>query len=252
MPSWTSCRVLTTTTSPTWWSSSPRSVLPRRRASPSRGATQYHVPITYGIEPFVSPATDTFCQHTMGTADVFVIEDARTDQRFVDIGWVDGTIAKARFYASAPLYAPNGEMVGRLCVIDPSERTLTPLQRRSLETLAASITQVIELRLLRDTRAPAGLAGVRPDRGDRRLPARGGAQPRPAGPAQLDHGVRGDARGRARRPVQPCGRGPADPHHARGGAHGRGCSTSRWSTAPPVRSPRSPRSTWPSSPSSWC
>jgi signal transduction histidine kinase len=113
---------------------------------------QYHVPITYGIEPFVSPASDTFCQHTMGTADIFVIEDARADPRFADIGWVDGTIAKARFYASAPLYAPTGEMVGRLCVIDPSVRTLTPLQRRSLETLAASVTQVIELRLLRDAR----------------------------------------------------------------------------------------------------
>ena len=28
---------------------------------------EYHVPITYGIAPFVSPSTDTFCQHTMGT-----------------------------------------------------------------------------------------------------------------------------------------------------------------------------------------
>ena len=77
MPSWASCRVLTTTTSPTWWSSSPRSATPRQRGSPSRAASDYHVPITYGIEPFVSPSTDTFCQHTMGTADVFAIEDAR-------------------------------------------------------------------------------------------------------------------------------------------------------------------------------
>ncbi len=43
-------------------------------------------------------------------------------------------------------------MVGRLCVIDPAVRTLTPLQRRSLETLAASVTQLIELRLLRGAR----------------------------------------------------------------------------------------------------
>ncbi|WP_027859873.1 GAF domain-containing sensor histidine kinase [Marmoricola sp. URHB0036] len=119
----------------------------------SRG-NEYHVPITYGIEPFVSPANDTFCQHTMGTTGVFVIEDARADPRFADIGWVDGTIAKSRFYASAPLYAPSGEMVGRLCVIDPAVRALTTLQRRSLETLAGSVTQVIELRLLRDARAP--------------------------------------------------------------------------------------------------
>jgi signal transduction histidine kinase len=118
----------------------------------SRGA-DYHVPITYGIEPFVSPSTDTFCRHTMDIAEVFSVEDARTDPRFADIGWVDGSIAKARFYASAPLYAPNGEMVGRLCVIDEAVRPLTPLQRRSLETLAASVTRFIELRLLRTARS---------------------------------------------------------------------------------------------------
>ena len=39
----------------------------------------YHVPITYGIAPFVCPSGDTFCQHTMGTDDVFTVEDARTD-----------------------------------------------------------------------------------------------------------------------------------------------------------------------------
>lgn len=112
----------------------------------------YHVPVTYGIEPFVSPSTDTFCQHTMGTSEVFSIDDARTDPRFAGIGWVDGTIAKARFYASAPLYAPNGDMVGRLCVIDPAPKTLTSPQRRSLATLAASVTHLIELRLLRDAK----------------------------------------------------------------------------------------------------
>jgi signal transduction histidine kinase len=112
----------------------------------------FHVPITYGIEPFVSPSSDTFCQHTMGTTAVYSIEDARSDPRFAEIGWVNGTIAKARFYASAPIYAPNGAMVGRLCVIDPETKTLTTLQRRSLATLGASITHLIELRLLRETK----------------------------------------------------------------------------------------------------
>ncbi len=112
----------------------------------------YHVPITYGLEPFVSPSTDTFCQHTMGSEGVFAIEDARADPRFAGIGWVDGTIASARFYASAPIYSPAGAMVGRLCVIDSTPRTLTSWQRDSLETLAASVTQLIELRLLRSDR----------------------------------------------------------------------------------------------------
>ena len=51
---------------------------------------EYHVPLTYGIMPFVCPSTDTFCQHTMSTAGVFAIDDARADPRFSDIGWVDG------------------------------------------------------------------------------------------------------------------------------------------------------------------
>ena len=115
----------------------------------------YHVPVTHGIEPLVCPSDDTFCRATMSTDGIFVVEDATTDPQFSSIGFVDGSIADARFYASAPLYAPSGEMVGRLCVIDPEPKTLTPLQRRSLETLALSVTKLIELRLLRERPAPS-------------------------------------------------------------------------------------------------
>ncbi len=114
--------------------------------------TEYHVPITYGLEPLVCSSDDTFCAYTMGTDGVFSVEDATLDPRFVDIGFVDGSLATARAYASAPLYAPSGQMVGRLCVIDPAPRTFTDLQRRSLDTLARSVTKVIELRLLQSRR----------------------------------------------------------------------------------------------------
>jgi signal transduction histidine kinase len=115
----------------------------------------YHVPVTHGIEPLVCPSDDTFCRATMSTDGVFLVEDAATDSRFSSIGFVDGRLADARFYASAPLYAPSGEMVGRLCVIDSDPKTLTPLQQRALETLALSVTKLIELRLLRDRPAPS-------------------------------------------------------------------------------------------------
>ena len=68
----------------------------------------YHVPVTHGIEPLVCPSDDTFCRATMSTDGIFVVEDATTDPQFSSIGFVDGSIADARFYASAPLYAPNG------------------------------------------------------------------------------------------------------------------------------------------------
>lgn len=112
----------------------------------------YHVPVAYGIAPFVCPADDKFCTYTMSTDGVFCVEDATADPRFAEISWVDGTLATARFYASAPLYGPSGQIVGRLCVIDSRTKTLTPLQLRSLETLALSVTKLIELRLLRSER----------------------------------------------------------------------------------------------------
>jgi signal transduction histidine kinase len=110
---------------------------------------EYHVPITHGITPFVCAAQETFCALTMGTDGLFTVEDARADSRFADIGFVDGRLARARFYASAPIHEPGGEMVGRLCVIGEQPRRLTDLQVRALSTLGLSVSKLIELRLLR-------------------------------------------------------------------------------------------------------
>lgn len=114
---------------------------------------EYQALITHGILPLTCPADDTFCQFTMTTDGVYAIEDARQDPRFTDIGWVDGRLAHVRFYASAPIYASAGHMVGRLCVIDSAPKQLSRLQLRSLEMFAFSITKLIELRLLQRTRA---------------------------------------------------------------------------------------------------
>lgn len=115
-----------------------------------RRGDEYAVPVTYGLDPFTCAAQDTFCRETMGTDGLFVVEDALADPRFATIGFVDGRLARARFYASAPVYAPGGEMVGRLCVIASEPRQLSPLQVRALETMGQNLTQLIELRLLRD------------------------------------------------------------------------------------------------------
>ncbi|ROR92275.1 sensor histidine kinase [Nocardioides aurantiacus] len=111
----------------------------------------FHVPLTFGIEPFVCPADDTFCATVMDRDEVVVVPDAQERAEFRTISWVDGTRASTRFYASAPLHSPDGGSLGRLCVIDPRPHDLGPLQRRSLGTLAASVTQLIELRLRRET-----------------------------------------------------------------------------------------------------
>lgn len=113
-----------------------------------RRGEYYHVPITHGIDPFVCAAEETFCRLTMETDEVFTVEDARRDPRFADIGFVNGFLARARFYASAPIHDPAGSMVGRLCIIADEPRQLSEVQVRGLETLGVSVSKIIELRLL--------------------------------------------------------------------------------------------------------
>jgi signal transduction histidine kinase len=121
-----------------------------------RRGGEYHVVVPFGIDSFVCPARDTFCRVTMSTDGPVVIDDARNDPRFSRLLASQGPLSFIRFYASAPVYAPTGAMVGRLCVVSSQPRQLSTLQRRALETLALSLTKLIELRLLRAqaTRTP--------------------------------------------------------------------------------------------------
>lgn len=127
-----------------------------------RRGDQYHVPVTHGIEPFVCAADDTFCRVTMEVDGIFAVEDALEDPRFARIGFVDGRVARARSYASAPIHDPAGAMVGRLCVIGDRPKKLGEMQVRALETLGLSTSKLIELRLLR----AATLASPPPDQHD--------------------------------------------------------------------------------------
>lgn len=108
---------------------------------------EYHIPVAVGIPPTVVAARETFCQYTMTTEGTYFVEDAPSDERFATPDWVKGAFGRTRFYGSAPVYAPGGAMVGRLCVIDDEPRVLTPLQERALGALGAAATRVIELRL---------------------------------------------------------------------------------------------------------
>jgi signal transduction histidine kinase len=116
----------------------------------------YHICVTHGMAPKVRPSDDTFCQFTMTTEGTYHVHDALTDPRFTDLGWVNGEFGYTRFYASAPVHSPGGAMLGRLCVVSPEPKTLTALQERALEALAASVTRIIELRLTRRRRRDQG------------------------------------------------------------------------------------------------
>ena len=76
---------LTTATSRRSSSSSRASAAATRPASRCAAATEYHVPITFGIAPQVLSAEDAFCRMTMGSEEVMTVEDAWADPDFASI-----------------------------------------------------------------------------------------------------------------------------------------------------------------------
>ncbi len=76
--------------------------------------------------------------------DLFIVEDATLDERFKDNPLLTGG-PHVRFYAGAPLIAPNGHRIGTLCVIDSSPRTISNEQRVLLKTLSKQVVNYFEL-----------------------------------------------------------------------------------------------------------
>jgi hypothetical protein len=85
-----------------------------------------------------------FCAHTiMDPAHLLVVNDATTDERFASNPLVTGE-PRIRFYAGAPLVAPDGSAVGTLCVIDSTPRQLSVAQLDVLRQLAALVIATCE------------------------------------------------------------------------------------------------------------
>jgi signal transduction histidine kinase len=117
--------------------------------------TEFHYVVTAGLEPQGAPREASLCQWAMGTPGTFVIPDASRDERTRTSPFVDGTAMSLRFYASSPVYAPDGGMVGRLCVFDSQVKELTAVQEQALATLADSVSKILHLRLDRLAEADA-------------------------------------------------------------------------------------------------
>jgi len=80
----------------------------------------------------------SFCGHAILGNEVFIIPDTQNDERFADNPLVVGD-PNIRFYAGCPLRAPNGRMLGTLCVIDTKPRDLGLDDLEALEDLASMV-----------------------------------------------------------------------------------------------------------------
>ena len=80
----------------------------------------------------------SFCGHSILGEGLFVIGDARYDERFHDNPLVTGA-PHIRFYAGYPIHGPGGHRIGTLCLIDPEPREFSEEDAATLRDLAAMV-----------------------------------------------------------------------------------------------------------------
>ncbi|SDM85454.1 PAS domain S-box-containing protein [Pedobacter steynii] len=95
-----------------------------------------------GIQEQETPRELAFCQYTILNPGIFEIEDASKDERFKDSVHVKGE-PHIRFYAGYPLVDPGGHALGSLCVLSPSPKVLSTVQKNALSLLADQAMELI-------------------------------------------------------------------------------------------------------------
>jgi GAF domain-containing protein len=98
-----------------------------------------------GLERSETPLTASFCINAIAQRELFVVENAKEDERFKNNPLVVGA-PHICFYAGMPLSSGNGVLIGTLCVIDTVPRTLSPSQFKALSILSHQVQALIELR----------------------------------------------------------------------------------------------------------
>jgi PAS domain S-box-containing protein len=81
------------------------------------------------------PRENSFCDYVIRGGAAFVVPDAMADPRFSGDDLVTGE-SHLRFFAGEPLAAPDGSLVGVLCVLDVVPRAFTEKERSLLHDLA--------------------------------------------------------------------------------------------------------------------
>lgn len=94
-----------------------------------------------------TPRDQSFCVHTLVSAQSLVVEDTTQDERFARNPLVTGE-PHVRFYAGAPIVSSEGHVFGTVCVIDIEPRVLSEKQLTALERLARQASSLLDRRAL--------------------------------------------------------------------------------------------------------
>ena len=98
-----------------------------------------------GFEPTETPLDDSFCRCALEQRELLIVPDASIDPRFAEFRCVTREPG-VRFYAGAPLWTPEHEILGTLCVMDSVPRELTGDQEQTLRVLSRQVMTHLELR----------------------------------------------------------------------------------------------------------
>lgn len=90
--------------------------------------------------------SDSFCAHAiLQPNELLIINDTLKDERFATNQLVTSE-PHIRFYAGAPLVAPDGSALGTICVMDTVPGELSTQQQEGLRVLANQVVSQLELR----------------------------------------------------------------------------------------------------------
>jgi len=87
---------------------------------------------------------DTICTHSMLQEDVMVVENIADDNRFNKNEQLEnlGIVS----YAGANMTAPNGQVIGQVCLIDFEERAYDAVEQAELQDFAETAMEILDLR----------------------------------------------------------------------------------------------------------
>lgn len=103
----------------------------------------------HGLKARETPRSLAFCSHAILGDEVFVIPNAKNDNRFKNNPLVNGD-PNVIFYAGIPLALDDQIKLGTLCVIDNKPRELNEEQLQMLRLLGKQTVRLLQMRKDRD------------------------------------------------------------------------------------------------------